>query len=274
MAIPPSFQIGPLALATDRAVAVLVIIVFLIIAGLVATRVDRTADRGSWWALAAGIVAARAGYVVGNWDTFAAEPAAILAVWQGGLSLAAGLAGALAAIALTMRMKQPAIMLATTIVLLAGLYVGVSTLLRPDPRPLPTHIALERWSGGTQALSELRGQPFVVNLWASWCLPCRREMPMLVDEASRSPVPILLVNSGEQRSAAEEFLRSNRLPSQSVYLDSTASLTAAIGAGGYPATLFVNAAGQIETVHLGEISRAMLATELRALEQQIRQAGG
>ena len=268
MAVPPSFQIGPLALATDRAIAVLLIIAFLGIAGVVAARMDRTADRASWWALAAGIVAARAGYVVGNWNAFAAEPAAILAVWQGGFSLAAGLVGAVAAIAFTMRLKQPAVMLSVTIVLLAGLYVGVSTLLRPDPRPFPAHIALERWSGGTQVLSRLRGRPFVVNLWASWCLPCQREMPMLVDEASRSSVPILLVNSGEQRSAAEQFLRANQLPNQSVYLDPTASLAGSIGAGGYPATLFVNAAGQIETMHLGEISRAMLANELRALEQQ------
>ena len=266
MAIPSSFQIGPLALATDRAIAVLLIIAFLIIAGLVATRMDRTADRGSWWALAAGILAARAGYVVGNWEAFAAEPGTIFAIWQGGFSLAAGLAGALAAIAVTMRLKKPAIMLSTMIVLLAGLYVGLSTLLRPDPRPLPTHIALQHWSGETLPMSELKGQPFVVNLWASWCLPCRREMPMLVAEASQSLVPILLVNSGEQRGAAEQFLRANGLPNHSVYLDPTASLAAAIGAGGYPATLFVNAAGQIETVHLGEISRAMLATELRALE--------
>lgn len=93
---------------------------------------------------------------------------------------------------------------------------------------------------------------------------------MLVDAASRSPVPILLVNSGEERVSAEQFLRANRLPSRSVYLDPTAALAAATGAGGYPATLFVNSAGQIETVHLGEISRAMLATELRKLEREVR----
>ena len=110
-------------------------------------------------------------------------------------------------LALTLRAKRPAVALAATIALLAATYVGVSTLLRPEPRPLPAQTALESWSGETVALPQLRGKPVVINLWASWCLPCRREMPMLVDAASRSSVPILLVNSGEQRSAADRFLR-------------------------------------------------------------------
>lgn len=268
--MPFTFQIGPLMLAADRALAVALIMVFLILAGVIAKKKDRAAERAGWWALGAGVVAARAGFVAGNWDAFAAELVSILAIWQGGFSLAAGAAGAVAAIVLMMGLSRSAVALAGAVALLGGAYLGVSPLLRPDPQPLPAHVPIERWSGETIALSQFRGQPFVVNLWASWCLPCRREMPMLVDAASRSPVPILLVNSGEERVSAEQFLRANRLPSRSVYLDPTAALGAATGAGGYPATLFVNSAGQIETVHLGEISRAMLATELRKLEREVR----
>lgn len=265
--MPPAIQIGPLMLAADRALAVLLIAAFMVLAGLIARKLDRTADQASLLAIGAGILAARIGYVAKNWEAFAYEPASILAIWQGGFSLAAGLAGALGAIVLTMRQKRSALVLASTALLLSGMYSVGSSLLTPAPRTMPTDIALQDWSGKTVALSKLRGRPYAINLWASWCLPCRREMPMLVDAASKSAVPILLVNSGEERTAAERFLRANNLPSRSVYLDRAAALAAETGAAGYPATLFINAAGQIETVHLGELSRAILADELRSLER-------
>lgn len=254
-------------LAADRALAIVLIAAFFVVAPVVARKFDSKAERASWWALGAGIAIARAGYVASNWDAFAVEPASILAIWQGGFSVAAGVAGAVAAIVLTMRPGRAAIALVGAIALLSGVYLGGSILIRPDPKPLPATIALEQWSGQTVSLSEFRGQPFAINLWASWCLPCRREMPMLVDVASRSRVPILLVNSGEDRGAADSFLRANRLPSESVYLDQTAALATATGASGYPVTLFVNAAGRIETMHLGEISRPQIKAELRLLER-------
>lgn len=261
-----SIQIGPLMLAAERALALLLIGAFMVVAGIIARKMDRAADRASLWALGVGIVAARAGFVANNWQVFAAHPASILAVWQGGFSLAAGVVGALAPILLVMRLKRPGIALASSVVVLCAAFLVGANMMRPVPQPLPNGVALERWSGEQVKFAELRGRPFVINLWASWCLPCRREMPMLVDASSRSQVPILLVNSGEERAAAQQFLRDNRLPANSVYLDPAAALAAAVGANGYPATLFVNSAGQIETMYLGEISRAILSNELRALE--------
>lgn len=265
--MPSSFQIGPLMLAADRALAVVLIAAFIVLASLIARKLDQRAERSSFWALVAGIVAARAGFVANNWDAFALEPTSILAFWQGGFSLIAGITGALAAIVLTMPRKQPAAALAGLVVMLGGAYFIGASQLRPAALPLPGQIALEGWSGESVTLADFRGRSFVINLWASWCLPCQREMPMLMDAASRSPIPILLVNSGEQRAAAAKFLQANRLPEKSVYLDPAAALAASLGTGGYPTTLFINAAGEIETAHLGEISRAMLASEMRALEK-------
>ena len=93
---------------------------------------------------------------------------------------------------------------------------------------------------------------------------------MLIDTALRSPVPILLVNSGEERAVAERFLVANRLPDDLVYLDDTASLATVIGAAGYPATIFIDAAGKVKSVHVGELSRAMLAEEIKAVRHERR----
>jgi thiol-disulfide isomerase/thioredoxin len=266
MSFPQAVEIGPLLLATDRALAIVLISVFLFVAIIVSKRADASAEGAGWWALVTGLVAARVGYVVGNWEAFAVEPASMLAVWQGGFSMVVGVAAAVIVTLWKLRLRPSSLLMAGAILMLSGAYIGSSQLLTLAPRPFPAGIAVQKLAGVN--LSELRGQPMVINLWASWCLPCRREMPMLVDVASRSSVPILLVNSGEERSVAEEFLRANRLPPSAVYLDTTASLAAAIEAGGYPATVFVNAAGEIKTVHVGELSRAMLTSELRHLEQR------
>lgn len=268
MSFPQALEIGPLLLATDRALAIVLFSVFLFVAIIVSKRADASAEGAGWWALLTGLVAARFGYVILNWDAFAVEPASILAFWQGGFSMVVGVAAAVIVTLWKVRLRPSSLLMAGAILMLSGAYVGSSQLLTPAPRPFPAPIAVQKLSGEGVKLPQQRGQPMVINLWASWCLPCRREMPMLVDVASRSSVPILLVNSGEERSVAEEFQRANRLPASAVYLDTTASLAAAIEAGGYPATIFVNAAGEIKTVHVGELSRAMLTSEMRRLEQK------
>lgn len=270
MSLPQAVQIGPLLLAADRVLALVLISGFLVVAAIVARKFDAKAERAGWWALVIGLVAARIGYVVGNWEAFGVEPASILAVWQGGFSLPTGVAVGLFFTLWFLRLRFSSLIMVGAMLVLSSAYVGASHLLQPAPRPLPAGLAVRTLDGKTIDLSAWSGKPVVINLWASWCLPCRREMPMLVDMASRSRVPILLINSGEDRLTAERFLRANRLPRNSVFLDDNASLAAAIGAGGYPATIFIDAAGQVRSVHVGELSRAMLAEQIKSLEPELR----
>lgn len=119
------------------------------------------------------------------------------------------------------------------------------------------------------SLDDLRGRPFVVNLWASWCGPCRREMPMFLEIASRTPdVPVLLVNQGEEQRLIQSFLEHEGLPAKNILSDRGASLMRLTGSGGLPTSLFVRPDGRIEQAPMGELSRAALLQGLERLSPQ------
>ena len=258
-------QIGPLALAADRAIAVAAIWAFMAVAALLATRLDSRASRASWVALLAGVVAARIGYVAGNLDAFMVDPWSMLAIWQGGFSLLPGLLAAAFAIAIMLGRKPAGIAMLGTLAALALIHAGMASWLEPDPRPMP-QLALADLQGAETTLGAA-GQPMVINLWATWCPPCRREMPMLIDVARTSDLPVLLANQGEDRSTIRAFLRREGLPAGSVLTDPEGRLARAIASSALPTTLFVNAAGEIVAVHTGEISRAALTSAIRDLQR-------
>jgi len=148
----------------------------------------------------------------------------------------------------------------------AAALAATSLFLASAQRPLPQGLVLHSLVDEASALDDRKGKPFVINLWASWCPPCRREMPMLVEEAARSPVPILLVNQGEDAQRVRDWLQGQNLAPANVLLDRDQSAAAAIGSAGLPATLFVDSKGVIRELHVGEISRAALLAALRKLE--------
>lgn len=259
-------ELGPLAMATDRLAAVLLIAAFLLLAGWLSRRSEAPVERAATAAVAAGIVFARASFVTTYWPAYREEPWTILALWQGGFSLQAGVFAAILLLLLMLGPKSRA-----TAVLIGGLlafsavYVGVERWSAGDARPLPTHVTMLDLKGQPRSTGSLRGQPAVLNLWASWCGPCRREMPMLVEEARRSAVPILLVNQGESEATVRSFLQQQGLPGGSVLMDPAMRLGQVTGSAALPTTLFVDGDGRIQKVHVGEISRAGLQSQVRSL---------
>lgn len=267
MSLPPSLTLGPLVIATDRFVALLLIAAFLVFTSWLARRLDPSAERTGLLALAFGLLGARAGFVVENWDTFLDDPSSIFAFWQGGFSLMVGVAVAVATIAiLSWSHWRAGLLQASAVAALTGLYVGSQQLMIAPARPLSPTITLTTLDGRAVPVGTLRGHPLVINLWATWCPPCRRELPMLIAEASRSPVPILLVNQGENEATIRNFLRSEGLAGASIFRDPTGSIGENSGASALPTTLFVDEAGQIRSVHVGELSRAALLNEIRQLQ--------
>jgi thiol-disulfide isomerase/thioredoxin len=110
--------------------------------------------------------------------------------------------------------------------------------------------------GGREAfdaqLRALRGHPVVVNLWASWCGPCRFELPFLQRQANKlgDRVAFLGVNVGDNRNDARDFAAQYPMPYPS-FEDPDRKLLERYGARGLPATAFYDAEGELVLLHQG-----------------------
>ncbi len=145
---------------------------------------------------------------------------------------------------------------------------------RPLPAGTPAPLAAlhgrvnELRPGGANALDAelraLRGHPVVVNLWASWCAPCRFELPFFQRQAVKrgGRVAFLGVNSGDSRGAARQMSARYPMPYPSIE-DPRQAVTGRFGAVGLPATAFYDARGKRVIVHQARFSsEAQLAEEI------------
>lgn len=253
-------QLGPLALATERLLAIAAIWAFAAAIPWLLGQNETKRNTVTWLALGIGIVAARTGYVAFHWSAFAADPPTILYLWQGGFSAPAGVAAAAAVLALRLKNARAKWKAVGTTAAIAGIWLAITTVTAAKDAPLlPSGLAARQMNGQTVALDQMRGTPFVLNLWATWCPPCQREMPMLASVAkSRPNPPILFVNQGEDGAAVARFLEKNNLILPHALLDQSGSFSRSLGGGGLPTTIFVDAGGRVQLSHFGEISRAAL----------------
>jgi len=209
-----------------------------------------------------GLLAARLAYIAQWWENYAATPRSMIAVGDGGFVWWIGVLVAVAYIWWRTRSAQ-----ALRGPVLAGVTVGVvawavaggvlALLLRAAP-PLPD-LQLATLNGQPVSLSEYTGRPVVLNLWASWCPPCRREMPVFEQAQTAFPgVTFVLVNQGESAKQAQAFLDSEGLKLTGVLLDSDSKTMLAMRSRGLPTTLFFDAQGRQVDMHLGEITMPSL----------------
>lgn len=155
----------------------------------------------------------------------------------------------------------------------AALAFATSTLLLPNEAPMRIPAAgFADLTGAPVSLAQRDGQPLVLNLWATWCPPCRREMPMMVDVAgSQDAVDVVFANQGERAETIRDFLNTAELPPDGMVRDPNNALMQEFELQGLPSTLFFAADGSLKAVHTGEISRAAL---LAGIEDLKRSGGG
>jgi thiol-disulfide isomerase/thioredoxin len=264
-----AFSIGPLMFSPDRFAAVLAIGIFLAGTELLARNVDPRFSGWSWRAGVAFLIGARLSHVVRHFDSFSAEPMRALAVWQGGFQVSAGIAAALTITLIYLR-RRPRLLIWTPVPAAAAAFAALLVIqltagVPPTPLPSGTYNALD---GSAVAPASLTGKPMVINLWASWCPPCRREMPMMADVAAANDMAtFLFVNQGEDEAAVRSYLEAEGLALGTVLLDGLGRFSRHYTTPGLPATLFIGADGRLRSIHMGEISREALLAGIAKLQE-------
>ncbi|MES2756950.1 MAG: TlpA disulfide reductase family protein [Pseudomonadota bacterium] len=266
-----TIAIGPLALSLD----VLAVLAAILLATAVGNRVARAravhAESSLWIAIAWALLAARAAHVLRYSDAYLGHPSSILDLRDGGwMGWAGVLAGVTAAAWLGWRQpaQRPALAAATAAGVALWTAVALFAALQPKPAAGIPAVELTDLRGEPTPLQRFGGKPLVVNLWASWCPPCRREMPLLRDAQLRhADVNFVFVNQMESAAAVRRYLETSHIELDNVLLDQRSALASAIGSQGLPATLFFDARGRLIERRLGELSAASLAQQLARITE-------
>lgn len=223
-------------------------------------------------ALLLGLIAARLAFVAMWPASYRDDLFAVLRIGDGGLSLVAGCVVAAAYLAWCVRRERFLLRpIAFGAVAGIGLWLagtGLITLMHRSV-PIPT-TALETLDGRATALPELAGQPLVVNLWATWCPPCRREMPALAAaQRARPDLTFAFVNQGEGTDQVREYLAEAGLSIENVLLDARSGVMQDTGTRGLPTTLFFDAQGRLVDSHVGELNQATLEHKLQRADPRL-----
>ena len=269
-----SLQVGPFALPWG----LLVLLLAFLAADQLYTRWARklglTVAPHIWLLPLLAVAAARAGFVARYADEYLAQPLSIINIRDGGWEPWAALVVAVVYVWWLWLRKQAVFQpLAGATVLFGVLWLGGNALVQQlsgAAKSLPS-VQLVALDAKTHALNQFKGKPVVINLWASWCTPCVREMPALREAQQRYPqTQFLWVNQQEKPEVAMQAARGFGLPDAQVLLDTRNAMAEVAGSRALPTTLFYDAQGQLQGLRVGELS----AASLEEFMQKIVQATG
>jgi thiol-disulfide isomerase/thioredoxin len=269
-----SISLGPLALPVLPLVLMLAVWISATLARRLAPKeFGPRVENMVWGAAGFGLLAARLAHVLRYTDAYFATPWALVDVRDGGWHATAGwtVAGLWLA---WCGWRQPVIRRALGLaalgagaILMAGLAMVWVADAKPTQQQAPEVMLTEFNGARTLSLTQLiAGKPTVVNLWATWCGPCRAEMPTLATAQKNAPdVAFVFVNQGESHATVAAYLQRSGLTLTNVWLDPASSLGPASGSRGLPTTLFFDAKGQRVDAHFGMLNAAALQVQLDRL---------
>ncbi|WP_394060029.1 TlpA family protein disulfide reductase [Alcaligenes sp. WGS1538] len=261
-----SIQLGPFTFATSLFAFMAAAIAALLLAAWLDRRSRTRAESALWRGLLLGLLAGRLGFLVQQWDYYRHAPLSWMDLRDGGLMLPAAAAVALA-YWLWRGLRDKAMLPALS----GGLAIGLAAfalimswagaMQTQEPRVLPA-VALQpvqAQADSPAGLQGYQGKLTVVNLWASWCPPCRREMPAFKQvQSSRDDVHIVFANQGEEADVIRQYLDKEKLELANMWRDPQMQLGQAVRSRGLPTTLFLDAQGRLLDVRAGELSAATL----------------
>ncbi len=260
--MPDGLKIGALVLEWSRLSFVLGVFAFMLM--LEQSR-DSKLKAVATPILLAYVVAGRLGYALEHFNSISLE---LLDPRKGSLSWIWGVTGALIVIVWKARAS---ILPVTSRGLLAGLISFAPLLLKPansNSNPISENLSFQRLTVNgkleTVKFSDLK-RPMLLNVWATWCAPCRSEMPLLAN-AAKNGAQIVFVNSNETSSAIQKYFQSENLQISSL-LDA-GGLQRDLQVIGLPTTVLIGKNSQILERKFGALDRATLAGLLEKMRGQ------
>ena len=261
-----TFTLGTFAIALNHLLLISALALATFVGWRVAKRGGDNPESVLFGLFMIGMLAARLAFVAWYWPHYRNDPWQIIDLRDGGFLAWPGVIVLLLA-ALYRGWRRPGLRRPMGFGVASGLafwlLASLSLSIYEQGTRLPD-ITLRNAAGETLQLTDYQGGPLVINLWATWCPPCRREMPVLENAQQQRPdLTFLFVNQGESMQSVATFLETQGLSLSNMLFDRGGRLGQAVGSMALPTTLFYSPDGRLLSSHLGELSNASLA---RALE--------
>ncbi|MDO5666872.1 MAG: TlpA disulfide reductase family protein [Alcaligenaceae bacterium] len=222
----------------------------------------------SWVGVVAvmAFIAARVGFVFRHWDSYQHNPLRILYIWQGGFDMSWAVVGALLSLLFLKTWRYRLIGVAALSIAAVSIFIAYNFTPKPGADNLPD-IALQSINKEMINLADYADAKVVINIWASWCGPCRREMPMLEQAVADYPdIKFLFINQGEPEQLVSHYLTVEALQlSDNVLLDQTQEIPRYYKTLGTPVTMFFDS-NKLLATDVGEISAELLSDRIKQLK--------
>jgi cytochrome c biogenesis protein CcmG/thiol:disulfide interchange protein DsbE len=155
------------------------------------------------------------------------------------------------------------------------LYAGLSLNPREVPSPLigkpAPAFALPRLDDPAQTIKreDLLGKVWVMNVWASWCAPCREEHPLVVAFAKQRKVPVIGLNYKDRPGDARNWLERLGNPYAATLIDFDGKVGIDFGVYGVPETFVIDAQGIVRFKHVGALTPQVISQKLEPVLKQL-----
>jgi cytochrome c biogenesis protein CcmG, thiol:disulfide interchange protein DsbE len=165
--------------------------------------------------------------------------------------------------------------LSVFIALAAFLYAGLYRNPREVPSPLvgkPTpSFAAPSLHDPQKTLTRetFMGKPWILNVWGSWCQPCREEHPVVIDLAKRSGVAVVGLNYKDTRPNAQRWLNNLGDPYAASIFDEAGRVGLDFGVYGVPETFVIDAQGVIRLKHTGPLTQAIVKAKIEPVLKEV-----
>ena len=165
------------------------------------------------------------------------------------------------------------------LLLFVALAVLLAVGLGRDPKEVPSPLigkpapsfALTRLDDPQVVITrdDLLGRVWMLNVWASWCVACRQEHPLLVDFARRKTVALFGLNYKDQRSEGQRWLAQFGNPYDASLVDADGKVGIDFGVYGVPETFIIDKQGVVRFKHIGPITPEVLRERIEPLLKQL-----